>query len=614
MKYHSFSLFALLTLLLVIIPPISAQSTTECEAGFQLIAHDLGETCVPADVQRVVTIEHSITETVVTLGVQPVGVADLFWYNELVQLPAENAIDVGTRQEPNLEVITSLEPDLIIAASWRVSEVYDELSAIAPTITFEGSTNLEIMTDYFTTIATALNREEKAQQILDDMYQYFEDAGALLADADIDPQFVLSLTWYADNAAIFRLFTDNAFPVEILELVGFENTWDGEANPDGFTLVGIETLGDIETSNFFFVTDEESAPFYNESPIWNALPFVQAGTTYRLSDSLWLYGGPISAQRLVAAVLETLGVNVTVAAEDGLSIVDGTGTTLTFDSPPERIICLYTRCMELLAALEFAPVGTVTNAESFITDPEYFPQANEIALIEWDGDVPNIEQLIALQPDLVLGWAELIPLLEGIAPVYSVIDGQDSYQESHDEIRAFAKLLGREDVAEANITAALDRLQAYQTLAPGDVSVMDMFFYNDAGYYRDGQSGTCNLLKEIAICDWPDPENSPSWSPQVNDEGLLQLDPDVLVISSYGFEGMSEDEIRASLSDRPLWAELSAIQSGRVYLEPEGLNLDGMGTVGMSKTLDAFMPLLYPDVFPEALTDEQVQEILTETE
>lgn len=91
-------------------------------------------------------------------------------------MPADEAIDIGTRQEPNLQVIATLEPDLIVAASWRVAEIYDELSAIAPTITFEGSSNLEVMTDYFTTIATALNREEEAQQILDDMYQYFEDA------------------------------------------------------------------------------------------------------------------------------------------------------------------------------------------------------------------------------------------------------------------------------------------------------------------------------------------------------------------------------------------------------------------------------------------------------
>jgi len=292
------------------VTPEATGEASACEDGATLIVHDLGETCVPQDVERIVTIENSMTETVVSLGVQPVGVADLDLYNDLVQLPAMDAVDVGTRQEPNLEAIISLEPDLIVAASWRVSEVYEELSAIAPTITFTGSSNLEVMEDYFMTIATALNREEEAQQILEDMYQYFEDAGAAVAEADIDPQFVLSLTWYADSAATFRLYTDNAFPVEILEQIGFENTWDGENNPNGFTVVGIETLGDVETTNFFYITDEGSAPFYDESPLWNSLPFVEAGTAYRLSDSLWLFGGPISAQRVVDAVLQSMGIEV----------------------------------------------------------------------------------------------------------------------------------------------------------------------------------------------------------------------------------------------------------------------------------------------------------------
>ena len=322
--------------------------------------------------------------------------------------------------------------------------------------------------------------------------------------------------------------------------------------------------------------------------------------------------------RIIALLLITslalVSVLPTAAQDEPLSIVDGTGNTLTFDAPPERIVCLYTRCAELLAALEVEPVGMTVSGETFVSDPDYFAQPNEIALIDWDGDFPNMEQIAALEPDLVLGWQELHAPLEGIAPVYNVADAQDSWQESHEEILAFAKLLGREDVAEANIAAALERLEAYKSLSPADVSVMDMFFYENSGYYRDGNSGTCNLLKEVAVCDWADPEESASWSVQVNDEGLLQLDPDVIVVSPFGFEGLTEAEMLETLSERPLWAELKAIQNGQVYFEPEGINLDGMGTVGMVKMLDTFMPLLYPEVFPEPLTDEQVQEIVGATE
>jgi iron complex transport system substrate-binding protein len=202
-----------------------------------------------------------------------------------------------------------------------------------------------------------------------------------------------------------------------------------------------------------------------------------------------------------------------------LTLVDGTGTTLTFDKAPERIICLYSRCMELLAALEVEPVGVTISDEPFATNMLYFSQPNTISFIQWDGDTPNLEQIAALKPDLVLGWQELREPLKEIAPLYSVIDSQDSYLKSHEEIRTFAKLLNRETVAEANIQTALDRLAAYKRLSPANLSVMYGFFYNNAFHYRDGSSGTCNLVKEVTLCNWPDPTNSASWSVEVNDQG-----------------------------------------------------------------------------------------------
>jgi ABC-type Fe3+-hydroxamate transport system substrate-binding protein len=310
-KHFAFPVITLLALLVSIVP-LAAQETTECEAGFQLIVHELDETCVSEDVQRVVTLELSMTEVVVTLGVQPVGVADVALYNSLVNLPiplSEDAVDVGSRSEPNLEVIAGLEPDLIVAASWRVGENYDELSAIAPTITFVGSESVEIMSEYFTTIAVALGREEVAEEILASMHEHFAAASEIIAASDVSPNFVLSLTWYEDSIATFRLYTDNGMPGEILNLIGLENTWDGE-NIDGYDVVGIEALGDFENTNFFFITDPDSESFYEESPLWNALPFVVAGTAFRLNDDLSLFGGPISAQRMVNAVLEVLELEV----------------------------------------------------------------------------------------------------------------------------------------------------------------------------------------------------------------------------------------------------------------------------------------------------------------
>ena len=141
------------------------------------------------------------------------------------------------------------------------------------------------------------------------------------------------------------------------------------------------------------------------------------------------------------------------------------------------------------------------------------------------------------------------------------------------------------------------------------------FFSDGSFHYRDDDSGTCNLFKEIADCAWPDPTNSSSWSVEVGDEGLLALDPDVLLIDGYGFDGKSNEQILVEVSARPLWGELKAVKNGRVYVASDAVaNLDGMGTVGMQKMLDVYAPLLYPDLFPAPLTNEQVQAILAEAQ
>lgn len=50
---------------------------------------------------------------------------------------------VGTREQPNLEVISSLQPDLIIADAERHKGIYKDLQQIAPTIVLKAG-NLPI--------------------------------------------------------------------------------------------------------------------------------------------------------------------------------------------------------------------------------------------------------------------------------------------------------------------------------------------------------------------------------------------------------------------------------------------------------------------------------------
>jgi ferric hydroxamate transport system substrate-binding protein len=314
--------FALIALFLMIFSVTHAQDTIECEAGFRLVEHTMGSVCVVETPQRVVALEWTYVENLLALGVQPVGVADIEGFNTWVKIPIaldEDVVDVGDRSEPNLEVIAELSPDLIIMLTYNAGEIFDDLSAIAPTLVFnpypEDVTISQYgeMTTTFNTIATTLNREAEGQAVLAHMEATYDRAQSALEAAGRGGEaFILSQGWTYDNVATFRLFTDNGMAVQILEQIGLENAWDAAPHPYGFTEIGIEGFAELRELdfNFFYVAQDSDNDFLEESPLWNSLNFVQLDKAYWMGGDVWLFGGPLSAELLVETVLTNMGIEL----------------------------------------------------------------------------------------------------------------------------------------------------------------------------------------------------------------------------------------------------------------------------------------------------------------
>ena len=85
---------------------------TEATPETRTIKHALGETEIKGVPKRIVALEWLYAEDVLALGIQPVGVADIEGMNQWVNIPVEigpEVTDVGTRQEPNVELYRILE-------------------------------------------------------------------------------------------------------------------------------------------------------------------------------------------------------------------------------------------------------------------------------------------------------------------------------------------------------------------------------------------------------------------------------------------------------------------------------------------------------------------------
>jgi iron complex transport system substrate-binding protein len=299
------------------------------------------------------------------------------------------------------------------------------------------------------------------------------------------------------------------------------------------------------------------------------------------------------------------------AAGASYQITDATGTTLTFDAPPERLVCLYHECIELVSALGVEPVAIIAPSwlPAFAEDPAYFAQPNDIVQLQpEDSGSWDYEAIAALQPDLVFGGDEDRTALDGITPVHSFgTGGSMSNADTLENLRALGRLLGREAEAEAAIERFQDRLAAYKELAPGDRSVLLVGTDAELAWLYAGDSVPCSILNEVAKCDWPNPDPRPGvWGYATSVEEVLQLDPDVIVLENWS--EVSDDALLAQLQEDPLWSELQAFQSGRVFLM-HNRDAYGLGPIGGARLLDLYVPLVYPEEIPAPLTDAEVQEL-----
>ena len=159
----------------------SDPSTSAAAAGGTFpatVTHKYGETVVPAEPDRVVSVGVTEQDVLLQLGVVPVGVTE--WYGEKPDATWPWAHDLLEGAHPEVlsvsdgfefEKIAALKPDLIVGTNAGLTEKdYQLLSAIAPTITSD-----EEATDFFSPwqdqvlqIARGLGREADGQRIVDD--------------------------------------------------------------------------------------------------------------------------------------------------------------------------------------------------------------------------------------------------------------------------------------------------------------------------------------------------------------------------------------------------------------------------------------------------------------
>lgn len=289
-------------------------------SGARTITHTLGDTEIPGDVKNIVVLEWTYVEDLLALGVQPAGVADITgykkWYGALDQKLDDAVVDVGTRQEPSIETIMSLDPDLIIGVKFRHEAIYDQLSDIAPTLIFnpypeegQGDQFAE-MEGTFKLIAEAVGKQEEGEKVLAELNAALEANKAKIEAAGKgNHEIVMTQAWSTDGVASFRLFTDNSMAMAILNKIGLVNAHKDEAfQIYGYSETSLEGLTKTQQASLLYTIGADDTIFSELLPsneVYKELQFVKENRVYDL-DGIWPFGGPLSAENLSDKVTELL--------------------------------------------------------------------------------------------------------------------------------------------------------------------------------------------------------------------------------------------------------------------------------------------------------------------
>lgn len=148
----------------------------EPSAGSVTITHKFGETTVPANPERVVTVGWNDQDFVLALGVVPVGTRSWFenyndfpWVKEATDGKGVPVIEGDTI---NFESIAKAEPDVIFAIYETIDQkTYDQLSQIAPTV-IQSDEYPDEETPWDVQLLTtgeALGKQQQAQGLVDEV-------------------------------------------------------------------------------------------------------------------------------------------------------------------------------------------------------------------------------------------------------------------------------------------------------------------------------------------------------------------------------------------------------------------------------------------------------------
>ncbi|WP_435595473.1 ABC transporter substrate-binding protein [Streptomyces albogriseolus] len=263
-------------------------------------------------------------------------------------------------------------------------------------------------------------------------------------------------------------------------------------------------------------------------------------------------------------------------------LTDTNGVKVSLEKKPERIVCLFALCDDILTELGIVP--TATNS-AVLAHPDFLGEekAKEVDVIPGGFIAPEVEAILSHKPDLVIGLGDthgkLAPALKGATTFWAM--QPETWQDSVGYLRDTAALTGRTAQGEKAERAFRVKL-AEAEKTPSDRTAL-IIYGSDENFGVATPEGdvAASLFPKIADYPWKSRGVEGSYSL----EEILAKDVDVLFVETLSF-GDAEGKLSEKLAANPLWSKIPAVKNGDVHEVNSEVWAKGRGTRSLGLVLD----------------------------
>ncbi len=268
----------------------------------------------------------------------------------------------------------------------------------------------------------------------------------------------------------------------------------------------------------------------------------------------------------VTEVEESTEVTETTEEDRLTTFVDTAGRDVIVESKPERVVCLYGSFADLWYEAGGELVGIIESSRLHEKAIE-LPKVGKMS-------TPNVEAILALEPDLVIirsGYSkqeELLPIFESNNIAVYEAD-YNSFDETMTTFKNFCGMNENEALYDEKSAPLVEGIEALTTETE-DFSYLLLFASSKSISAKDdnisadiiNNMGGKNIASDYQIAN--------EETKQFSFEKILELDPNYIFVQTMGSVEDAKARLEQDVTSNPAWASLTAVKEGKfIYLPKE---------------------------------------------